>query len=232
MGVVTERDEQMLRWMVRWRGVTKEQVARWFLADVASGPKVVERRFRVWRELELVEGRRFIQGVGPVHWVTGEGMKFLGVEGSVSRPNVGQLRHDLAVTDCATWIRARTGAQMLTEREVRRRDPVKARPWKWAISPVDGTGRVVLYPDLMTRSETGEVVSHEVELAPKSSTRMRALMLSCARAPHLSGTVYYAPETTRARLQACADEVNQRIGLDGVASKITVRGWEWESETE
>lgn len=230
VGVVTERDEEWLRWMVRWKGVTARQVARWFVPDAVGGRQAVERRFRVWRELELVEGQRFMADTGSVYWVTAEGMKFLGVEGTVSKPSAGQLRHDLAVTDCATWLRATTGARMVTEREVRRMEPPRSQDRRFAVTPVEGTGRVILYPDLLTRSATGEVVSHEVELAPKAGPRLRALMLSNARARHLSATVYYAPEATRKRVQQCADEVNQRMRLDGVADKISVRAWEWERE--
>ena len=64
VGVVTERDEEWLRWMVRWKGVTARQVARWFVPDAVGGRQAVERRFRVWRGLELVEGQRVMAGPG------------------------------------------------------------------------------------------------------------------------------------------------------------------------
>lgn len=229
MGVIVERDSELLSWVARWRCVTSSQVGRWFGFD-DSGVRIVDRRVSVWREHGLVKSSRILSEYPSVHSLTASGLEFLGLDTPVRWPIVGQLRHDLAVVDLAIWLRGQGESRMVTEREVQALDPVSiSRPPKYAIAPVDGAARKILYPDLLTVRD-GKGFGHEVELARKDSGRLSALMMSYGRASHVAGVTYYAPPARLRAVERVAAEANERMhSLWGVGAKVSVRGWEWTS---
>lgn len=227
-GQVTERDVEWLTWLGRWKGATAPQVAARFLSEVPSGVKVVERRARVWRERELVSSQRVLAGVPAVHSLTREGMRLVGLEGPVRVPSVGQLRHDLAVTDCATWLWQERGEAMLTEREIRAADPATTTAPRWALAAAPEAGRRIVYPDLITVTQNGEGLAHEVELTPKEHKRIVALMLAYVRADHIARVRYYATEGLRERIERAAAEANEFAQVRGGERAVFVTGWEWE----
>lgn len=239
-GQVTERDVEWLSWLGRWKGATSPQIAARWVPEVPSGLKVVERRVRVWTSLGLVTGQRVLVGVPSIHSLTREGMTLAGIEGPVRTPNVGQLRHDLAVTDCATWLWHREGAKMLTEREVRAADPavvtkrlkgggvkVTHPEPKWALIAAPEAGRRLVYPDLITVHE-GSGLGHEVEVTPKDHRRLVALMEAYVRAKHIKAVRYYAPKGLRYRVEKAAEEANATATRYGIPETVSVTGWEWE----
>lgn len=232
-GVVTERDEAWLGWVGRWRAVTAEQVARQFVPEVASGVKVVERRFRVWRELGLVASQRVLAGVPAVHTLRGPGMQLVGIEGPIRHPVVGQLRHDLAVVDLAVWLQRDPAVRLITEREIRAADaPGSVRP-VFAVPAAPGSGRKLVFPDLLSVEavqgvEGGggrRVTAREVELSGKDVPRLVSLMRSYVDAPRVDAAVYYVPEALVARVSRAAAVANERAGREVV--KVT--GWAWQS---
>lgn len=227
-GQVTERDVEWLTWLGRWKGATSPQVAERFMSEVASGVKVVERRARVWRERELVTSQRVLAGVPAVHSLTREGMRLVGLEGPVRAPSVGQLRHDLAVTDCATWLWQQRGEAMLTEREIRAADPATTTAPRWALAAAPEAGRRIVYPDLITVTQNGAGLAHEVELSPKEHKRLVALMHAYVRAEHITRVRYYAVEAIRHRVEKAAAEVNELARMRGGEKTVFVTGWEWE----
>lgn len=227
VGRVTERDVEWLTWLGRWKGATSPQVADRFLAETPSGVKVVERRVRTWRERGLLTSQRVLAGVPSVHSLTREGMILVGIEGPVRAPSVGQLRHDLAVTDCSTWLWHKRGEAMLTEREIRAADPATTTAPRWALEAAPEAGRRIVYPDLITVTEGGSGLAHEVELSPKEHRRLVSLMNAYVRARHLARVRYYAAEPIRHRVQKAADEVNTVAAARGIDKTVFVTGWEW-----
>lgn len=232
---MTERDVEWLRWVGRFRGVTAAQIAGWFIPDTPSGVKVVERRARVWRDLGLATSEGVLAGVAQLHNLTGAGMAAVGIEGPVRHVNVGTCRHDVAVTDLAVWLRHERGARIVTEREIRAREPSTTVTPRQALLAQPGAGRRLLYPDLVTVHQqddgTRRAFAHEVELSGKDRRRLVALMLSYARAEHLHRVRYYAHESVRGRVERAAQEANARAGElwgPAYARKVFVTGWEWE----
>lgn len=227
-GLVTERDAEWLAWAGRWKGVTAPQIARRFLEEVPSAVKIVERRARVWHGLELVTSQRVLVGVPAIHSLTREGMRLVGLEGPVRHPSVGQLRHDLAVTDCATWLWRQQGAAMLTEREIRAQDPATTTAPRWALLAAPGAGRRLVFPDLITVHD-GVGLAHEVEATPKEHRRLVALMRAYVAAERISRVRYYAREELRDRVERAADEANRHAAGYGRGKTVFVTGWEWAS---
>lgn len=233
-GRLTERDQEWLRWVGRFRGVTAGQVAGWFLPAVASGTKIVERRARTWRALGLATAQPVLAEVPQLHNLTGPGMAAVGLDGPVRHVNVGTCRHDVAVTDLAVWLHHARGSRMRTEREIRAREPNTASNPQWALLAQPGAGRRLLYPDLLTledRDGDRRVFAHEVELAGKDRRRLVALMLSYARADHIYRVRYYAHHSVRERIERAAAEANKKADdLWGRSGRIYVTGWEWEAQ--
>ncbi|WP_301485609.1 hypothetical protein [Intrasporangium sp.] len=232
-GVLTERDQEWLRWIGRWRAVTAEQVARWFVPELSSGVKVVERRARVWRELGLVETRRILATTPAVHTLRGPAMTLFGISGPVRHPLVGQLSHDLAVVDLAIWLRQRDRSlKFLTEREIRATDDPNTDTPLLAVKAAEGSGRKLVFPDLISitvRADgSGAATAHEVELTSKDHPRMVALMTSYVVSEGIVAAHYYAAPPLRRRITKAAAEVNgwaKSAGAVGVP--ITVSGWDW-----
>ncbi|MGL5862095.1 MAG: hypothetical protein ACRCY9_12660 [Phycicoccus sp.] len=206
--------------------MTAPQVAARWLDEVGSAVKIVERRVRVWTGLGLVTSQRVLAGVPAVHSLTREGMRAVGLEGPVRVPSVGQLRHDLAVTDCATWLWRAEGVSMLTEREIRAADPATSTSPRWALRAAPESGRRLVYPDLITIRD-GVGLAHEVEASPKEHRRLVALMTAYVQAEHLARVRYYAPERLLGRVERAAAEANERAGRYGRERTVFVTGWEW-----
>lgn len=231
--VLTERDLAWLRWMGWWRAVTAAQVAAWWLPELSSGVKVVERRFRAFRELGLVERRRVLADLPSAHSLSLPGMRKVGVQGAVAAPIVGQMRHDLAVVDAATWIHRRRDVRFVTERHIRRLDPAKTKAPRYAIPAVPEAGRSLIYPDFITVDSSGQAFAHEVELSPKESRRLRGLMDSYAAASHIDRVAYYVKsDVLRARIEAVAAEANLAAAKAWGRPErfISVFGWNWEGQ--
>ena len=229
---LTGRDEEWLRWVGRWRGVTAGQIAAWFLPDTPSAVKIVERRARAWRAMGLSMAEPVLADVPQLHNLTAAGMRAVGLDGPVRHVNVGTCRHDVAVTDLAIQLRRERGARMVTEREIRAREPVSTERPRLALLAQPGAGRRLLYPDLVTvvaQQDHSLTLAHEVERAGKERSRLVALMLSYARSDNISRVRYYAHESVRARIERAAVEANERAGsLWGRDNRVFVTGWEWE----
>ena len=231
-GVLTERDQEWLRWIGRWRAVTAEQVARRFVPELSSGVKVVERRVRVWRDLGLVESRRILATSPAVHTLRGPGMELVGITGPIRHPIVGQLAHDLAVVDLSIWLQRDEAVKVITEREIRAADAPNATDPRLAVSAVEGSGRQLVFPDLIsvaTRPDGSRAATvREVELTGKEHSRMVALMTSYVVSPRIEAAHYYAAPTLRRRIERAAAEVNEWAKSTGEAgTPITVSGWDW-----
>lgn len=231
-GVLTQRDQEWLRWIGRWRAVTAEQVAQRFVPELSSGVKVVERRVRVWRDLGLVESRRILATSPAVHTLRGPGMELVGITGPIRHPIVGQLAHDLAVVDLSIWLQREQGVKVITEREIRAADAPNATDPRLAVLAVDGSGRRLVFPDLISvivRADGSRAATvHEVELTGKEHSRMVALMSSYVISPRIEAASYYAAPPLRRRIAKAAAEVNAWARSTGeVGEPITVSGWDW-----
>ena len=235
IGEVTERDLAFLEWIGRFRGVTSAQVAGWFIPQAAEdvGVRIVNRRLSVMRNMGLVTSDRVLAHHPAIHNLTRAGMNKAQVYGPVRSFSVGQLDHDLAVTDLLIWLKRRDGdIRSLTEREVRAIDTPDTDSPKYAVKALPGSGRRLIYPDLITIS--GNVgIAHEVENSAKEVSRLRALMVAYALNDRLSGVVYYGRPKLHRRLTSALDaarvEAREVYHRDRVSVNIT--GWDWQEES-
>lgn len=232
-GEVTARDVEFLQWVGRFRGVTSEQVARWFLSGSVDGVRVVNRRMAALRELGLVSSQRVLANYPAIHNLTRQGMNTAEVYGPVRSFSVGQLRHDLAVTDLLIWLKARDpGLRCMTEREVRAIDVPTTDSPQYAVKAVKGSKRHVIFPDLITISD-GMAQAHEVEYTGKEGSRMRSLMLAYVLSEHLSVVTYYARPKLERRVGEALKGVTEEVGRQypNYRVNISVQGWDWEDQS-
>lgn len=224
MGRLTDRDMEWLAWAARWRGVTCGQIAAWFDPDSKWLVKHVEKRVRVMREYGLLESSKPLADKNTVHSVTRAGLKSVDINHSGRRIVVGQLHHDLAVVDLATWLRhARGFRTFITEQEIRAADPIGTVRPKYAMVAGPGSGRKLTYPDLVSVHPEG-LLGHEVELARKEKSRVEALMRTYIDSGRYSRVMYYAAPRVRGLIASAADHVNS--GFE--KRTVYVAGWEWE----
>lgn len=234
-GVLTDRDLEWLRWVGRWRGVTAAQIAAWFLPEQDAGVKIAERRARVWLSHQVTRADLVLAGVPRLHNLRSAGMRLLDLDGPVRRVSVGTCRHDLAVVDLATLWHHR-GRTLITEREIRAAEgSPNVKELVLTVPGLPDAGRGRLIPDLLTvhsdsTPDAPAFAAHEVEVSPKPTARVEALMLSYGASPQHRRVNYYVGDPFRSRYEKCAARVNRRIvdrGISG-SEKIKVYPWVWE----
>ncbi len=212
---VTERDIRWLEWMVKWRFVTGAAVVREFMRRGESAPStVVDRRFRAFVRLGLVEYERVLADTGRLYWLTRTGMRLAGVDsGAVVSPKFADIRHDLAVLDVAHWLVTERvpSHTLVTEREIRRVEtptPSRLGPAEERYSLAIPETRSRAYPDLVSVNRDGRAFGHEVEWSRKEHRRLLRLMLAYAESETYDGAVYYAGPNVRDTVARAAAEAN------------------------
>lgn len=227
--MLTARDIEWLEWLGMWRCATAPMMAAHFLPTALGGVQTVERRMRTWREMEAICSERVFHDMRSVMWLAPAGARLVGAEGSVKRPPIGQMRHDLAVVEAATWIQARSNVDVLTERQVRVRDLPGDQSPSVAIRSL-AVARKVHYADFWTVSEARGMVAHEVDQTPKNKDRLFNLMLNYGSAAHLSGAWWWVPEKLLSRTLEVAEKANKAIAArHQVNHFVTVKSWVWEN---
>lgn len=235
---MTERDVEFLGWIGRWRGVTGQQVAREFMrrgvlpGDQAGAERVVYRRLSALEELGAVNFTRPIAALPRVYFSTAAGMELADLVGSVVRPKVSDLHHDLAVVDLAHQLSlSRPDDVLVTEREIRHTDTPGFEPdgreYRFSAAMPETSGRK--FPDLASvrsNQEGGEEVwVHEVERTRKAVPRLIRIMLMYAYADHIRGAVFWAYPPLLALVQQAGRVANEKCAELGKKPKIAVREW-------
>ncbi|MGW2255427.1 replication-relaxation family protein [Kitasatospora sp. NPDC001660] len=236
---MTERDMEFLGWVGRWRGVTSRQVAREFgrrgelPGEAVLAERVVYRRLAALEELGAVSYSRPFESLPRVYSVTGQGMKLAGLVGSVVRPKVSDIHHDLAVVDLAHELSlSKPGDQLVTEREIRHLETPgfdqEGREFRFSASMSDSSGRK--FPDLASVREVSggstEVFVHEVERTRKAVPRLVRNMLMYVYASHIRGAVFWAYPPLFKYVQEASLTANERSVELGRGRKIAIREWD------
>ncbi len=233
--ILTSRDVAVLEWLGRWRGATAPQIAREFTRRHPESPlplKSAERRLRALKGMGLVESRDFLADQRRVHWLTREGMRAVGLSGSVASPKLAELTHDLSVIDLAHYLMTtQPEHELVTEQEVRRMEPNPAAGPAAALrSGLEmGTGRATggrAFPDLVSIVGGSQVWVHELERSRKPGPRLGTIMRAYIYADHIAGAVYWAYPHLVDAVQAAAEEANRAAQEIGRTAKIRVRRWE------
>ena len=192
-GVGLSRDREIVRWVSRLGAVSVEQIGR---------------RFSVGRSVAYEQVRRLVghgllertqTGIGDPTLIsaTRDGITYAGL--GLRRPAIrlGEVDHWLTVADVAIELEDLHGArQVITERELRFEEALAGRPIASGKLGETLNGHPRLHrPDLVVRVDGGYVV-YEVELTPKSRSRLKAILRAWRWADNVVGCIYVVPPST------------------------------------
>lgn len=224
---LTVRDRTMMAWAGRQRFVTPEVIAArtWPTGRFGGGgridaqgkldPRVVRNRLLRLRTAGLMSSRRYFYEGSSAWTVTAMGLSEAGVDLPPSSVDIRTYDHDLRLA--LLWIDLEAefpAGRLLSEREIRSLDGGVEDP-TYCPGTLGATGgaRKIHYPDLAVEPTPGaEPVAIELELTPKSASRLEAILRLYKRAHHLSGVRYYIDDRlteNAVRRAAKAVEVNE-----------------------
>lgn len=209
-----ERDLALLRWLARHRFATAAQVGERF----AIGRNRCARRLGQLAAAGYVERREPFRAPS-VYFVTRSGLKLAESELPPARLDVRTYRHDLGVVSLAVEFEL-AGLRTVTEREMRVREFTGLGIYaaRYTPEPSEHSPRRH-FADLAVEHGDGRLEVFELELTPKRSRRLRAILKAYRRSPHVSAVVYYVerPELGR-RIEELARSLH-------VHDRISVRWW-------
>jgi hypothetical protein len=117
--------------------------------------------------------------------------------------SVGDHGHTVAVAELLAWLELHDDAEVLTERDLRRRHTTDAPACACAFFP--GGRREQRWPDLAVRQPDGRLEAHELELSPKWTRRLEAIVRGYAMSTWIARVVYYVESPALgARIARCA----------------------------
>ena len=161
---LTQRDEELVRWVARHGLVSADQAGRRFFPSM----------WAAWRRLRRLEAGGLLRrepafrDMPFVVRVTGAGARLAACDVLPARLDAGLLRHALALVDLSEDLLADTpGAEWITERELRRdlMRAARADPEERQRRTPDG---VLVLPD-------GRRVAVELDLTPKRTRKLEQL---------------------------------------------------------
>jgi transposase len=187
------RDREIVAWVSRLGAVSVEQIGRRFGVGRSVGYELVRRLV----DYGLLERTQTAIGDPTLISPTREGITYAGL--GLRRPTIrlGEVDHWLTVADVAIELEEIHGArQVMTERELRFEEALRGRPIASAEMGETLDGRPRLHrPDLVVRVDGGYVV-YEVELTPKSRSRLKAILRGWRWADNVVGCIYVVPPST------------------------------------
>ncbi|MEV3926461.1 MULTISPECIES: hypothetical protein [Actinomycetes] len=244
----TDEDEHLLRLATRYSTLTLHQAA---YACWGGRIEAARRRVRLMAEAGLLLRSADVRWARTVLWPTERGARIAGTGLSAPRPPGERLLHRLAVADVGIALEA-NGYAVLSEREVHAAEAVPGRPAQLLETmrvPGVPTGarrgetlavpvgaRAVHWPDLVVVEPTPRFpIAVEVELTPKATDALRAILRAYRRAQRR--VLYLATEPVARQLQghpgpdgAWVDGAAQDAGLrppgeprPGVVGQLSVR---------
>jgi hypothetical protein len=208
------RDIEILAWLARHRFATASQVSERF--DI--GPN------RTARRLGQLAGAGYLIRAEPfrcpsVYLVTRAGLTKAESNLPPARFDVRTYRHDLGVTALAVELEL-AGAQTVSEREMRAREAACEGQFAARFTP-DPTARMPRrhFADLAIERANGTLEAFELELTPKRTRRLTAILKAYRRSPHITAVVYYVERPELARR---IEELARVLHLD---DRLSVRWW-------
>lgn len=188
----------IIAWVAGLGAVTAEALARerdWPAAAARARLSHAERR-------GLLASWRPLRDQAALYTATRAGMRAAGVSGiAPARVSAGAARHAVVCSLIAAELRHRyPGHRVIGEAELRREE--RSAGVLLASAAPGGPGMATHRPDLaLLGGGTGRgTIAVEVELTVKSPRRLAAICLAWARARHLEGALYLAPEGVRPAL--------------------------------
>ncbi len=187
------RDREIVAWVSRLGAVSVEQIGRRFHVGRSVAYELVRRLVGYG----LLERTQTAIGDPTLISPTREGITYAGL--GLKRPaiRIGEVDHWLTVADVAIELEDLYGPrQVITERELRFEEALRGRPIASAKmgETIDGHPRLHR-PDLAVSVDGGYVV-YEVELTPKSRSRLKAILRAWSWADNVVGCYYVVPPST------------------------------------
>lgn len=215
---LTERDLEILRFIVRFGTVTMEQIkayAFWYGGGMGgvepASDSAVYRRLRRLKSLELVKHERVLWNKPGIYRITEPGARYADVELPPARVDLSRLYHHLEVVDLSLEVlgKMESGHHWATEREVRQELLNRGRGSSGKMGSGSKTGRI---PDGLLISPNGERVAIELELTQKRTDDYRKILKGYADR-HRERIEQPEDDEPGAHL---SDYVSSSGGIDGV----------------
>lgn len=185
----TDRDKAIITFIARHKFATVKQVSQY----MEMGIKATYRRLRKLSEYYYLKYERIFHKKPGVYLITRKGIEAANCKIGVQNIALGTYYHDLQVTDLAATF-YRQGYKIITEKEI-------LTNRKKTIGKV---GRQERLPDLVI-IKNEEKIAIELEIAPKSSTRLKKIINYYARQRKYDQVWFYCQkESVRQRIEKLA----------------------------
>ena len=209
----TDRDLELLSYLAEHRLALPTHVAVLFGTSAAAATT----RLNKLADAGLLNRQPPFPGEPGSYRITRTGLAQVGSRLMAPRVDVRAYEHDVGVA--WLWLSARSGTfgplrEIISERRMRSLDGARDRdadPLAVRLGGFGPHGREKLhYPDLVLRTNDGRRIALELELTPKSRTRLETILAGYGADPRFDGVVYLVDRPAVARsVQAAA----RRVGI-------------------
>jgi hypothetical protein len=208
------RDLEILGWLARHRFASASQIGERFGIGFS---RACRRLGQLSAAGYLERSRPF---VGPsVYLATSTAIAVAGSSLPRSRVDVRTYRHDLGITQLAIEFEL-SGLRTITEREMRSREASGHGLYSARLtSEPNAEWPRRHFADLALEAEDGSLSAFELELTPKRTGRLRAILKAYRRSPQIARVVYYVE---RAYLARRIEELARSLHLE---ERLEVRSW-------
>lgn len=226
---LTERDVELLSFLSEHRLALPAHAA--VLLDVSAGTAAARLSRLV--DAKLLKREPAVPGTPSWYRITRRGLGVIGSSLPPPQIDLRSYRHDVGVA--WLWLAARGGAfgpvnEIIGERRLRSLDGARAADDAPAAD--DTTAGVRLggfgphgrerlhYPDLILRTSGGRRIALELELTPKTRTRLETILGGYGADPRFDGVVYLVE---RAALATSVRNAARRLGVSELVATRRVR---------
>lgn len=209
------RDLAVLAWLGRHRFATASQVAERF----GAGTNVTARRLGRLAASGYLERVQPFAAAPSVYLVTGAGLALAESDLPPPRLDLRTYRHDLGIASLAIELEL-AGEQTVSEREMRSHEANGTGSYAARFTP-DPHGRSPRrhFADLAVEHADETLELFELELTPKRTRRLAAILRAYRRSPYIARVVYLVerPEVGR-RIEEIARSLH-------LGERLVVRWW-------
>ena len=220
---LTARDVELLEFLAEHRLALPTHVA----VLLGTSTAAATTRLNKLAAAGMLKRQPAFPGEPPWYQITSGGLAIIGSSLPAPRVDLRTYEHDVGVA--WLWLAARGGTfgppeQILGERRLRSHDGSRdpdAEPLGVRIGGFGPHGREKLhYPDLILRTADGRRIALELELTPKSRTRLETIVGGYGADPRFDGAVYLVDRPAVARsVQSAA----RRLGISELVRIQRVR---------
>ena len=225
---LTDHDLELLAFLAEHRLALPAHVAALLRTSAAAATT----RLNKLADTGLLKREAPFPGEPPSYQITRTGLAYIGSHLPTPRVDVRAYEHDIGLA--WLWLAARGGTfgavqEITGERRLRSddgaRDHPDAEPVGVRLGGFGPHGRERLhYPDLVLRTADRRRVALELELTPKSRTRLETILAGYGADPRFDGVVYLVQSATVARgVHAAARRVGipERVHLQRVRMTVS-----------